>query len=188
MKIFDGQRGKRLNEAEYLAYTHKRCPVCQTVKAVSLFYKKTTNTARGWAWDSHCIECRRAACVEYGSSNKDRRNARLRAWRRKNPLAAKHNDRRARLKKIYGLSEEQIEALQAKQNGQCAICKRTTSRLFIDHCHTKGYVRGLLCQTCNTFLGWYERKADTILRFQKYLDDLSPAAHADVLLEIANAP
>lgn len=169
MKIFDGQKGKRLNEREYLSFTHKRCPKCDTVKAVSLFYRKTTQTARGWAWDSHCIDCRRAACVEYGSSTKDARNARLREWRRKNPTAAKKLDRRARLKRSYGLSEEQVDEMRSAQKGRCAICERSTSRLFVDHCHTKGHVRGLLCQTCNTFLGWYERKADTILRFQKYL-------------------
>jgi hypothetical protein len=57
------------------------------------------------------------------------------------------------------------------QDGRCAICGRKTDRLFVDHCHTRGHVRGLLCQTCNTFLGWYEKKADTILRFQAYLED-----------------
>lgn len=45
MKILDGQKGKRCDEAEYLTYTHKRCPACKAVKAVSLFYRKNTQTA-----------------------------------------------------------------------------------------------------------------------------------------------
>jgi hypothetical protein len=171
VKIFDGQKGKRLNEAEYLAFTHKRCPACNAVKAVSLFYRKRTRTARGWAWDSHCIECRRSACAEYAASSKEQRNARLRAWRRKNPSAAARGDRRARLKRAYGLSEDDVQRMREAQGGRCAICERATSRLFIDHCHTRGHVRGLLCQTCNTFLGWYERKADTIIRFQRYISE-----------------
>lgn len=170
MKILDGQKGKRCDEAEYLTYTHKRCPACNTVKVVSLFYRKNTKTARGWAWDSHCIECRRAACSEYGQQAKELRNARLRAWRRKNPSAAKAVDLRARLKRNYGLSEADVDAMRASQGGRCAICERSTSRLFIDHCHTTGRVRALICQTCNTFLGWYERKADTILLFQSYIE------------------
>lgn len=169
MRILDRQKGKRCDEKEYLTYTHKRCPKCREVKTVGLFYRKKTTTARGWAWDSYCIECRRTDCVEYGTANRDQRNARLKAWRIKNPVAAAKNDKRARLKK-YGLSEEQVAAMRASQHSKCAICERTTSRLFIDHCHTKGHVRSLLCQTCNTFLGWYEKKADTILRFQKYID------------------
>ncbi len=170
MKILDGQKGKRCDEAKYLAYTHKRCPVCDAVKAVSLFYRKNTTTARGWAWDSYCIECRRAGCRDYGASAKDLRNARLRHWRKKNPTAASRIDKRRRLKRKYGLSPETVEAMRQKQGGRCAICERATSRLFVDHCHTRGHVRALLCQTCNTFLGWYEKKADTILRFQHYIE------------------
>jgi Recombination endonuclease VII len=169
VKIFDGQKGKRCDEAEYLTYTHKRCPKCRDIKSVSLFYRKNTTTARGWAWDSHCIECRRAYCADYGTANRDQRNARLKAWRIRNPKAASNNDKRARLKQKYGLSIKDVEVLREKQNGKCAICERSTSRLFVDHCHTKGHVRSLLCQTCNTFLGWYEKKADTILRFQNYI-------------------
>jgi hypothetical protein len=59
--------------------------------------------------------------------------------------------------------------MRKRQNGRCAICQKKTNRLFVDHCHTKGHVRALLCQTCNTFLGWYEKKADTILKFQQYI-------------------
>jgi hypothetical protein len=170
MKIFEGQKGKRCDEAEYLTYTHKRCPKCDAVKSVDLFYKKNTGTLRGWAWDSHCIECRRAACRDYGASAKDLRNARLRQWRKNNPASAAAVDKRRHLKQKYGLAPEQVEAMREAQDGKCAICERKTSRLFVDHCHTKGHVRALLCQTCNTFLGWYEKKADTILRFQHYIE------------------
>lgn len=169
MKILDGQQGKRCDEAEYLTYTHKRCPKCGHVKAVSLFYRKNTKTARGWSWDSNCIECRRAACREYGATSKEARNARLRDWRKTNPAAAARLDKRRRLRAKYGLTEQDVERMREEQGGRCAICGRATSRLFVDHCHTRGNVRGLLCQTCNTFLGWYEKKADTILRFQAYL-------------------
>jgi len=169
MKIFDGQKGKRLDESEYLTYTHKRCPSCRHTKTVDLFYRKVTKTARGWAWDSKCIECRRSDCRNYGSENRDIRNARLRAWRKTNPTAAARNDKKGRLKSKYGITAEQVEDMRSRQNGRCAICECKTTRLFVDHCHTKGHVRALLCQTCNTFLGWYEKKADAILRFQKYL-------------------
>lgn len=170
MKTLDGQKGKRCDETEYLTYTHKRCPKCKMVKAVSLFYRKNNISARGWAWDSHCIECRRTYCAEYGTRTRDQRNTRLRAWRLKNPSATAALDRRRRLRKKYGITEQQVEAMRSAQGGKCAICGRVTSRLFVDHCHTKGHVRSLLCQTCNTFLGWYERKADTIIRFQHYVE------------------
>jgi len=171
MKILEGQKGKQLNESEYLTYTHKRCSECNNVKAVNLFYKRRTRTKRGWAWDTYCIECRRAACRKYGVSNRAKRNERLRRWRTQNPLAAKKHDKKVRLKRKYGITEDEIEAFRNEQNGACAICHRITKRLFIDHCHKSGKIRGLLCPTCNTFLGWYENKASIILEFQKYLND-----------------
>lgn len=174
MKVLDGQKGKRVDEAEYLTYTHKRCAKCDRVKVVSAFYRKTTQTARGWAWDSQCIECRREACREYGATNKARRNARLRAWRKANPDAAAAVDRRRRLRAKYGITEAEVAAMREAQGGRCAICEVETERLVVDHCHTNGHVRGLLCQTCNTFLGWYEHKADTILAFQAYLESSAP--------------
>ena len=174
MKILDGQKGKRCDEATYLTYTHKRCPCCREIKVVSLFYKKIARTARGWAWDSRCIECSRGQCRSYSASNRETRNARLRQWRKKNPESARRHDKNGRLKQKYGLSIEKVEKMRTAQNGKCAICGKETKRLFVDHCHTKGHVRALICQTCNTFLCWYEKKADTIIKFQEYI-----AAHAE---------
>lgn len=57
----------------------------------------------------------------------------------------------------YGLSKAQYDALKASQGGTCAICKRakgTTKRLAVDHDHRSGFVRGLLCSTCNNILGY----------------------------------
>lgn len=172
MKIFDGQKGKRLHEAEYLTFTHKNCPQCDEVKAVSEFYRKTTRTARGWAWDTHCIVCRNSYSATYAAGNKERRNARLSAWRKKNPKAASANDRRKALRQKYGIDTATYDRMREDQDGKCAICDKTTARLFVDHCHQRGHrnVRALLCQTCNTFLGWYEKKASAILKFQAYLN------------------
>lgn len=170
MKILEGQKGKRSNKAEYLSYTHKLCTLCGKVKSVSLFYEKKTKTARGWSWDTYCIECRRAACRYYGANSKQMRNSRLREWRKKNPTAAAKADMRKRLKHKYGITPQIFESMRTNQNGKCAICCKETKRLFIDHCHTRGHVRALLCQTCNTFLGWYEKKADTITKFQRYIE------------------
>ena len=50
------------------------------------------------------------------------------------------------------------------QNGCCAVCGKHQSefkRIFdVDHDHVTGKVRGLLCRSCNTGLGYYETKKD----------------------------
>lgn len=45
---------------------------------------------------------------------------------------------------------------------------RRPNRLSIDHQHGTNHFRGLLCQQCNTKLGWFEKNRENIL---SYLDD-----------------
>jgi Recombination endonuclease VII len=55
----------------------------------------------------------------------------------------------------YGLTLADYRALQAQQGNACAICRKVTRALCIDHCHVTGRVRGLLCRSCNSALGFY---------------------------------
>lgn len=74
--------------------------------------------------------------------------------------------------KTYGLTLEQYEALYEAQGGACYICERAkgiTKRLAVDHDHTTGYVRGLLCSTCNKFLGHIRDSDDSAYAMYNYL-------------------
>lgn len=61
------------------------------------------------------------------------------------------------LRHMYGISMDEYNDLFEKQKGCCAICKKHQTeikkRLHVDHCHTTGKVRGLLCFSCNNALG-----------------------------------
>lgn len=60
--------------------------------------------------------------------------------------------------KTYGLSAEDFTRLLKEQNGRCGICSGPLKdKLNVDHCHTSGQVRGLLCTQCNLLLGLLER-------------------------------
>jgi hypothetical protein len=62
--------------------------------------------------------------------------------------------------------------MAAQQNQGCAICGckcSTYSRLSVDHCHTTGKVRGLLCQKCNSAIGYMEDNTDRLLSAVNYL-------------------
>ena len=53
------------------------------------------------------------------------------------------------------LRDEFVEA----QDGKCAICRRPIKdRPRLDHCHATGFIRGVLCNSCNIKLGWYEKR------------------------------
>lgn len=72
-----------------------------------------------------------------------------------------------RLRASYGITKEEYDARMASQAGLCKICGkpqpdlRKTKRLCVDHSHTTGKVRALLCRNCNAGLGMF--KDDPVL-------------------------
>lgn len=59
------------------------------------------------------------------------------------------------MKSRYGLTTADYEALYVAQGGVCGVCQ-AAGRLYVDHCHTSGHVRGLLCPRCNLRVGVLE--------------------------------
>jgi hypothetical protein len=61
------------------------------------------------------------------------------------------------IKKKYGITAEQYDAQLNKQEGKCEICHQPQEdfkkRFCVDHDHTTGEIRGLLCFKCNLVLG-----------------------------------
>lgn len=71
-------------------------------------------------------------------------------------------DRAAQIKKRYGITGEQYDAMLAAQSNGCAICGQPAHprfRLSVDHNHATGQVRGLLCQRCNVAIAVLECSA-----------------------------
>jgi hypothetical protein len=60
--------------------------------------------------------------------------------------------RRTSARRTYGLTPEEYGQLFHNQNGVCAMCKERKT-LQVDHCHSTGKIRGLLCRECNLGLG-----------------------------------
>lgn len=78
-----------------------------------------------------------------------------------------------RLRKEYGLTLAEYEAMADKQGGRCAICLRKPAarRLAVDHNHKTGRIRGLLCTRCNhKLLGASNEDSAILRRAADYLD------------------
>lgn len=76
--------------------------------------------------------------------------------------------REQKLKKHYGLSEQDYNEMLEKQKGQCAICGNYR-KLVVDHCHNYGNVRSLLCSNCNSAIGLLGEDPITILAAAAYV-------------------
>lgn len=85
--------------------------------------------------------------------------------------------RNADLRKSFGISIEEYDAMHAAQNGVCAICARPerarrgdkTKWLAVDHDHKTGKVRGLLCTPCNIAIGNFEDNEERLFAAVDYL-------------------
>lgn len=87
-------------------------------------------------------------------------------------------DPRVALLAQYGLTPADYDRMHEEQNGLCRICLRpepVPGRLLaVDHCHSTGVVRGLLCGDCNRGIGMFKDDPLRLLRAVEYLTgDLS---------------
>lgn len=72
------------------------------------------------------------------------------------------------------MTVEQYEAALTQQGGTCAICKTVSNidgkNFCVDHDHTTGKVRGLLCHKCNAALGHFKDSTALLLKAADYLE------------------
>lgn len=120
----------------------KQCRTCKEVKLMLVeFYEN-----RG-----SCIECWKK--VRPASNRKSYRGL------------SKSEKIRAKALWQYGLTSQSYDALLVAQENKCAICdERFEKSPNVDHDHSTGEVRGLLCTKCNVGLGMFR---DSPVRLRK---------------------
>ena len=69
----------------------------------------------------------------------------------------------------YRMTVEDFDKLLLEQNGLCAICLEQMHLPYVDHCHSTGTIRGLLCHNCNTVLGHAKDNPTILVNAAKYL-------------------
>ena len=85
-------------------------------------------------------------------------------------------DRTSHLKRKYGLTIEQYDAMLEAQGGVCAICgeKPGDLTLHVDHHHESGAVRKRLCVRCNNALGLFRESHELFQAAADYLNGHDP--------------
>lgn len=113
------------------------------------------------------------------------------------PCADKGNMRNY-LRKNYKITLEQYEVMSERANGKCEICGGKgflmrdwhKSYLVIDHCHSTGDVRGLLCHNCNRALGLLQDSTESLKSAIRYLERATtiPTGSTPKQVEAHNIP
>lgn len=78
--------------------------------------------------------------------------------------------RRRQLQWAYGITDEHYDAMRYTQGNCCAICF-TNTKLYVDHDHQTGTIRGLICHRCNVGLGLFGDDPLAIQRAAVYLQE-----------------
>lgn len=87
-----------------------------------------------------------------------------------------HNNSLEKRVKKFGISVDEYNTMVHNQNNSCAICNKPKelfdgrgNNFHIDHCHSSGKVRGLLCSNCNTGLGQFKDNIKSLENAIQYL-------------------
>jgi hypothetical protein len=84
-------------------------------------------------------------------------------------------------KRLYGITDERFEEMLTSQDDACAICRVAFNgtdrnrKPYVDHDHSTGVIRGLLCVRCNSGLGHFLDSPDSLIAAAAYLRTSGPA-------------
>lgn len=115
----------------------------------------------------YCRSCTRKSQLKYKLADPERRKEQNRQTKAKSRLKTKLRN----IRKTYGLPEVEYFALLEKQRFCCAICGVSFAKInsTVDHSHTSGDVRGLLCGKCNAGLGMLKDNLFILEKAVEYL-------------------
>jgi hypothetical protein len=116
---------------------------------------------------ANCEECGPAVGIRFHRPAR-RPNG---SWRcRRATRGSAGRKRKQWLRQTYRVSVEQYDVMSKAQGGRCAICRRTPNRvLAVDHSHSTGEVRGLLCTACNIGISYFEDEPEWLRQAAVYL-------------------
>lgn len=143
----------------------KTCTKCKTTKPTSEFWKSGNKKKDG----THSL---RGYCIECGTTD------RLKRYHEEDGKEKQKQRSFKSLMKQYGISVEHYEQEREQQQHRCKIClahedTQPHKRLYVDHCHTTGKYRGLLCQKCNTGLGMFKDSVESLNNAIEYINENS---------------
>lgn len=124
--------------------------------------------------DRNSLFCHSCYMQKWRKRNKDHLNKKQREWyskrNKQNPELEKEKRKEAQLKYKYNISKDDYDSLLVKFDYKCALCNNSNN-LCIDHDHSTGQIRGILCKACNSALGRLGDTQESLEKVLKYLKE-----------------
>ena len=151
--VINVKNRKSRSKKDWNQRTEKYCPNCEQTFPIDKF---GNNRSSYDGFTGYCKSCHATKG----------RESRIRNW---------GSSRHHHLVRKYGITAVEADALLEKQDGVCAICQKIPDAIsgaswHIDHDHSTGEVRGVLCHHCNTALGNFFDDLTIIGRAMNYLE------------------
>lgn len=159
-------------------YPDGRYPRCKTCVKSKIYIPAKTCIIDNKKACSKCSEVKDISCFDKRINRKSGIQSMCRKCRSSYPKKSyPERIRNYDLLKSYGISIKDFEILLSGQNNCCGICginqddlKSVRKKyLCVDHCHTTGKIRGLLCDNCNRGVGLLGDTEENLLNALNYL-------------------
>lgn len=162
---------------------NKRCRRCGLEKPLDDFYTRKSGHYVGQPMP-YCKPCWQAINRDMAARDPERtkilRRSYSKAYRLRHLERVREKERKANVARRevkYGLTPGQFAAMLEAQGGACAICLKpcpSGKSLAVDHDHTTGAVRALLCIKCNQGIGQFDDNPQLLQAAIRYLKSHAP--------------
>lgn len=174
----------------------KRCKCCSEVKPLTGFYANARGKMGFHSLCKACLDAKKRAGMARNLARGDARIPESKScgmccrtlpasdFSRYAPASTglrgycRDCDRVVRRSGKYGLTRERVSEMLRQT--RCDACLRpfaADSEKHVDHRHSDGAVRGVLCSRCNTTLGQCEDSGEILMRLCQYLDRTESVDH-----------
>ena len=122
-----------------------------------------------------CKECNVLKSQKYNNTNKETRAKYYEQYWKKRYQCETFKATQADYvrERKYGIQPQEFKILLDQQNNKCACCSDKFTKHNgpkVDHCHKTGSIRGLLCNKCNSGIGFLGDDLDGVQKALKYLE------------------
>lgn len=173
----------RRRQRELRGIGRKVCTKClQDFPATTQYFSHHARSVDGLSWQ--CKRCTRDEGAKWRADNAERLRSEKRKYLREHRSERQNYD----LVRDHDMTSDEYDRILAKQGGVCAICGSPhpggRGRFHVDHVHSasetahrkkrhrkhsRGDVRGLLCNKCNTGLGLFRDDPDVLRSAAEYV-------------------